>query len=653
MAQKNELGSVTIAELQEKFNPSDSSAVATILYNKGKTYFEYREDSGFKIITDVEVKVKIYKKEGYNWANDAVQFYTGGVDKETVSFSRAITYNLVNGQIEKTKLKNENEFSEQQNKFWSARKIVMPNVKEGSIIEYRYTIKSPFYTTFPDWKFQRSIPVKYSEYITEIPEYYVYNPYRKGSIMPKESSEKLKSTIKIPQRDLTVTTRDNTSGKREMNIIEYITNKTRYLLENIPAIKEESYVNNIDNYTVTLQHELAGVQMPQSSYEGYSTTWENVAKKIYENEDFGNQIRKNNYYESDVTTIIQGLTSDEEKTMAIFTFVKSRMNWNNINGYLTDNGVKKAYSDKSGNTADINLMLVSMLKYAGIKSNPVLISTRANGISFFPTRTGFNYVIASAVVNGKSILLDATNKNSLPNVLPLRDLNWIGRAISNDGTSDIVDIMPNFNSSNSVNLVGSIDAKGIVSGKIRDQYNDYYALRFRDRYKGIANTVISDNIEKENNGMEISDYEVSSHDVLTDPVVEKYSFKNSNATEVIGDKIYFSPLLHLATVENPFTQETREYPIDFSFPINNKYRINLTIPEGHTIENLPKPAKVNMENNYGNFSYSISSSANQVQILLELNINASIVPPEDYETIKEFYKLFIEKNNEKIILKKV
>lgn len=125
------------------------------------------------------------------------------------------------------------------------------------------------------------------------------------------------------------------------------------------------------------------------------------------------------------------------------------------------------------------------------------------------------------------------------------------------------------------------------------------------------------------------------------------------ATEVIGNKIYFSPLLHLAAKENPFKQENREYPIDFSYPTNNRYRVNLTIPNGYSIENLPKTAKVNMENDYGNYSYTISSSGNQIQLLLEFNINASIVPPDDYQTIKEFYKLLIEKQNEKIILKKV
>jgi hypothetical protein len=68
---------------------------------------------------------------------------------------------------------------------------------------------------------------------------------------------------------------------------------------------------------------------------------------------------------------------------------------------LCNEGVKKAYKDKTGNVAEINLMLTAMLRYAGLNANPVLVSTRSNGIAIFPNRTAFNYVIA-AVENGSS-----------------------------------------------------------------------------------------------------------------------------------------------------------------------------------------------------------------------------------------------------------
>lgn len=90
---------------------------------------------------------------------------------------------------------------------------------------------------------------------------------------------------------------------------------------------------------------------------------------------------------------------------------------------------QKAYTDKTGNVAEINLMLTSMLRYAGLEANPVLISTRSNGIAYYPTIAAFNYVVSAVDISGELVLLDATEKYSNINVLPFRDLNWIGRLV--------------------------------------------------------------------------------------------------------------------------------------------------------------------------------------------------------------------------------
>ena len=526
----------------------------------------------------------------------------------------------------------------------------MPNVKEGSIIEYKYTIKSPYISNFPEWKFQRSIPVNYSEYITDIPEYYFYNVHRKGVLTPIEAKDKFSKTLQL---DELVAPHGRGGGYvHDLENINYIDNRTTYTLENISALKEESFINNIENYASSLEFEHSGTQMPQKAFESFSTTWGDVAKKIYESDSFGDQIDKNNYYGDDLKTLLQGLSTNDEKVATIFSYVQSRMTWNKYNSYYCDGGVKKAYQDRTGNSAEINLMLVSMLRFAGLDANPVLVSTRANGVALYPSRTAYNTVIASVMIDGKLSLLDATSKYSLPNILPSRDLNWFGRIIRKDETSDMVDLMPSFSSQDVVNMIATIDAKGQVSGKVREQYLDYNGLRFRENYTGVSKESIMEKMEKRNSGLEVSDYDLNDKD-LGEPVVEKYAFKDSNEADIVGDKIYFSPLLQFATKENPFKQETREFPVDFSFPSKDKYMLNITIPDGYQVESLPKPVALAMDKGYGNFSLAISNTDNQIQATIILNINTSIVPAEDYDTLKEFFKKVIEKENEKIALKKI
>lgn len=648
-AQKKELGNVTIEELKEKVHPKDSSAVAAVLFEKGKTYFEYSQEDGFLLITNVEVKIKVYKKEGYDFANKSVRFYIGGTAKENISFSKAVTYNLNNGQIEKTKLKSEGEFTENINKFWSRKKITMPNVKEGSIIEYKYEIRSPYISTFPEWSFQQSIPVNSSEYQTLVPEYYVYNVYRKGSLQPVEIKNSISKSVAISEKVLNI----NKGYSRENSTFNYSEQQIIYKLENIPALKEEAFVNNIDNYKTSVYHELSQKRLPQAVAEFYSTTWEDVTKKIYENEDFGDQLNKENYFEEDLKNVVKDLENRDEKIAAVFNYVQNRMNWNKYYSYSCDEGVKKAYQDKTGNSAEINLMLIAMLRHIGLDANPVLVSTRANGISIFPSRTAFNFVIASVTTDNGIVLLDATSKISSPNILPLYDLNWFGRMIRKDGTSELVDLMPKLVSDDVVNMLVSIDNQGQVSGKVREQYFDYAALNYRDRYLGLSNDSYLENLEKRHEGLEIADFELTNDKIINEPIIEKYSIKSNNLTEQIGDKIYFEPLLHFTQSENPFKQETRQYPIDFAFPFKDKYMVNITIPQGYQVESIPKSASFAMANNYGSFNMSTSNTDTQIQVVVNFIINASIIPSEDYDTLKEFFKIVIDKQKEKIILKKI
>lgn len=122
-AQKNELGEVTKEELEQKSHPTDPSAYAAILFAKGTTYMDYSTSNGFMIVTEVDTKIKIYNKDGYDWANKIISYYSSDNGDETVDVNKAVTYNLIDGKVVKTKLKKEGEFTEQVNKFYKQKKL--------------------------------------------------------------------------------------------------------------------------------------------------------------------------------------------------------------------------------------------------------------------------------------------------------------------------------------------------------------------------------------------------------------------------------------------------------------------------------------------------------------------------------------------------
>ncbi|MBF4508343.1 DUF3857 and transglutaminase domain-containing protein [Flavobacterium sp. JLP] len=620
-AQNFEMGKVTIAELEEKKHPIDSAASAAILFSKGTVDIKNTGSSE----TSVQMRIKIYKKEGYNWSNVQFAFPSGKLS--AISITEVYTYNLVDGKIVKSKLKPEGEFLEKSNKNYWIKKITFPDVREGSIIEYQFKNYGGA-LNIRDWDFQKSIPVNYSEFKTIIPDSFVFKRNTTGFFSPK-----IKTQVA------------NTYG--------YLAIENIYSLQNLPAMKEEEYVNNINNYRASISHELETIAIPGQIFKSFSSNWSAVAKTIYEYENFGLELNKTGYFEEDLKLLLQAKLKSEDKMTAILNYVKSNIKWNNHFGYGCDQGVRKAYKEKTGNCADINLMLTAMLRYSGLEAHPVLISTRSNGITFFPNIDAFNYVIAAVETPNGNVLLDATDEFSTLNILPLRDLNWVGRLIRKDGTSDVIDLMPKKTSNDLVTMSFEITEQGKVEGKARRQYSDYNALSFRQKTASEKEEAYIEEIENKNSNIEISEYKRVNQNEFLLPVSESFSFTGSNLAEVIDGKIYLNPMLFFLSEKNPFKQEKREYPVDFGFPFCNKYTITIKLPENFTVENLPESTAVVMEDNLGAFKFDIAFTDNLIQISMIHQINEAIFPIEKYEMLKEYYKTMLAKQSEKIVLKRI
>jgi hypothetical protein len=651
-AQEFKLGKVSLAELEQKVHPKDTAAVAAILFKKGETKFVYDQGYGFKVVTEVTMRIKIYKKGGYDWANKEVRFLSGSATiKEAVTFSDAVTYNLVAGKIEKTKLKSEGEFVEKVNKYWSKKKITLPNIKEGSVIEFKYSIRTNNIGMLRDFYFQTDIPINYAENKTYIPEYFIYNVKIKGFISPKITVENSAASFTINSKERSEGLVSNTTFSSDK--IDYQETRTTYIAKDMPAMKEEAFVNNIDNYTVSLVQELSMTKYPNEPLKPYSSDWNAVVKTIYDYDDFGAELNKTGYFEDGIKSIVSGLKTQDEIILAILNYVKSTVKWNENYGYSCDDGVKKAYKDKTGNVAEINLMLTAMLRNAGLKANPVLVSTRTNGIAIFPNRGAFNYVIAAVETPEGLILLDGTSKFSTPNVLPFRDLNWLGRLIRRDGTSDEVDLMPKKASNDFVTMNYAIDASGKITGKFRRQRSDHNAMKFRSEVENVKEEDYLEKLENENEKIEIADYSRANEKDVQLPVTETCSFSGANLCEVIGEKMYINLMLFFTQEHNPFKQETREYPVDFGFPFLDKYTINIDIPEGYVVESMPKSSQINMEDDLGSFKFMSNAAGNKIQLSVSHQINSPIVSSEYYSMLKDYYQAMIAKETEKIVLKKV
>lgn len=626
--QNYKFGKVSEEEIQEKYYPRDSTANAAYLFKKRKTYTSLSTAS-IQLVTEVHVRMKIYNKDGFDWATEKIKLF-GGNSGETVSGIKGYTYNIIEGEIVETKLDKDDIFSENTSEYLNVKKFTMPNVKEGSVVEWIYKIYSPYFSSIDDVVVQYEIPVKRYESRIELLEWFNFNKRQKGYYPFR--------IIASTHRNAQLETSD-----RVLEIME----------DNIPALKSEPYVNSMSNYTAALELEISSLRAPELGlFENYATSWEQIAYDIYKDDSFGGELKKSRHLFEDIEILKVGLVTESDKINAALKYVKEKIKWNGNNGLVPEEGLKDAFKEGTGNIGDINLTLVNVLKQLGLKAYPVLTSTREHGITFFPTKKGLNYVIAVAETAEGKILLDASEKYSLPNVLPLRALNWRGMVLKEEGKMEFVNLETSSISKKTSNLSYSINEEGLVEGLNRVKYENLQSIDYRTENSSLEEDKIISNIEQENDDIEILNFRLANLDKLTSPVNVMYKFEKEDGVEIIGDKMYISPLLFNAIDENPFKLEKREYPIDFGSPLERKFSVNIQIPTGYKVESIPETVGYKLTDNLAEFLYSVKDNGGTIQVGVLVRVNKGIVPAANYDEFKSFYSQIVTKTMENIVLQK-
>lgn len=628
-AQNYKFGKVSEAEILEKSHPIEPNANAAVLYKSENIYF-VNFSEGFKQIREVHERVKIYNKEGFDLATERIVLYRGGGgSKEILKGIKGVTYNFEGGKVIEDKLTKNAIFDEDVNDYIRISTLTMPNIKEGSVIEYFYTIESPF-LAIDDVIMQYEIPINKLEVSIKTPEYFRYNKSfnPRAQFYPKINESKGNAS----DFETFIISVDETS---------------------IPSLKDEELISSLDNYRAKLGMELSAVQQSGGGFKTLATTWEEVCKTIYDNPSFGDQIKRSNFYSDDIETVAGGIADPFAKAFALQNYIKSKVKWNGNYGFTSLKGTRTAYKEGTGNVADINLLLISMLQSLNVNAYPVLVSTRNNGIPLFPTRNGFNYVICMVETEAGYALFDATENFSSFNVLPTRAINWQGRVLRPDGSSRWVNLTPNKPSVQSTSLNVTLKDDFSAEGAVRKRYTDYLAFDYRNKYAFSSDEDHIKKLESGNGSIEISELNFENAKNVTKPVDVSYKYQLQDAVENIGDNLYLQPMLFTAMKESPFKADSRLYPIDFTYPVSEKYIINISLPDGYEVETLPQSEALNFKDQACSFKYISKVNGKYLQLNISLDINSTIISTADYPDFKAFFDKIIEKQNEQVVLKKV
>ena len=618
-------GDVSMEELKMTSYDQDSSASAVILSDYGEAYISV--SNSLQMNFERHVRIKILKADGNRWADAAIPLYHSGSSEERVSGLKPSSYNLEDGKIVETKMSKDGIFKEKFNKNINLQKFTIPNVKEGTVLEYSYKLVSDYILNFPNWQFQYSIPVKRSEYWAILPDFLIFEKYMQGYLAVSNYEMKHKT------------------------MATYQAQGHHWTLNHAPAFRQEPFMTSEDDFIAKINFAISHINIPGTPTQELMGSWTKLNNDLLESEAFGKAISGSNFLKKTVDEITAGITQPMEKLIAIHNYVKQNIEWDGTKDILAD-PIRKVLELKKGTAGDINITLAAMLEKAGIVTEMVLLSTRDHGFirKNYPMQKQFNYVVCEATIDGKPIYLDATERYLPVNVLPERCLNGLGYRVSSV-RQGWIDVTPKAKSKTVVSADLLLDESGGVSGALEFTRDGYDAGRMRrELHSKGQETYLKDLFAAKN--WQITGSEFTNVAEIDQTAKEKHQLTIQEHATVAGDVIYVNPFITSQIESNPFKQASRLYPVDFGSPVEKVYMCKITIPEGFQVDEIPQSKMFMLPGNTARFMFNVSQSDRAIQITSNFQINKNLFTQDEYLNLKEFYNQVVAKQSEQIVLKK-
>ncbi|WP_378106701.1 transglutaminase domain-containing protein [Chryseobacterium sp. sg2396] len=605
------------ADLKKTNSQIEKNAPAEILYNS--LSIDLSPSNQYFYQKKYFSKIKIYdKNRSEEWLNLNIPVASG----ESLNDFEVIVYNYKNNSVERTIINKQDQLKENLVKGLKFYKLAIPNILDGSVIEYHYRIETSnvFNLTY---YLQYNIPVIYQEYIFEYPESLTYTFNSTGnSLAPKYNMSKSLSRLGV-----------------NMNMY-------KFGYENVSSVQKENFVKGSDRDRAKIKPELKKYAAKYFLFES-SDKWNKLAEKLKYSDNFGGFLETGvrDIVPEDIKKTIDPL----ERANKVFDFVKNNYKWNKNFGIIASQSLRQFVKSKSGNSADINLLLTALLKDVKLEANPVLISTVENGVLnvFTPNLNNVNMVLASIKIKDQLYFYDATSFASKVNILPERDWNDFGILLEDDKATDFSFSNTNI-SKKELFVKADIDVQNSeIKGNISQIETGLYAIEAYDNF--------DDNHDKYNQAFK-TDFAVNAKDIesklLPDGGFEsKMKFSSSNLMDIVGDKIILNPILFLNTRNESFDQkEERKNQIDFISAFTKEKKVELTIPDGYKVTDLPKPKKIVTDDKEISYTYKVEILNNKILVNSKVDVLSQNYPKEYYTFFKQIWKIMNESENQVISL---
>lgn len=606
-------------ELALKSCSFDPDAPAVFL-RKDATVIPDRE----KMFTYYRTRIKILKSNGLEHGNIKIRFYHAN-EYEKIANLTAVTINYDDQGVKKMHaVSNKDIHYTKDDQYFTSIVFSMPELREGSIIEYSYISERRSYRIVDYWYFQDEIPVLHSTF-----DY---------TIMPEAQF----SYRVLKSRELPISMRE---VKTEGRLI--------FSMDNLPGITDEAFMDAKRDYLsrVELQMNYSGSSIDRQKFVA---NWQDLTMELLKDEDFGQAIRKRIGGTEDIIKQASLIPSIKDRMNFIYRIVQQQLNWNHYIGIYAAEKLKTVWDKKSGSAAEINLVLLNLLEAAGVPASPLLVSDRFHGKvnTSHPFISQFSKVIAFVEIDGREHYLDASGNHVYTELIPENILNTQGYLVDRKLSRFVMIADPLHFEKRSVNIVGKVQSNGTLLGQAFVTDKDYARIQRVGQIKRDQEGYIQNTFVKPHPQMLMDSFHIRNQDKDTLPLEQLLHFRQQ--LELAGDYYLLSTNLFGGVEKNPFLAEKRYTEINFGCKRSISFNESFDLGDGLELEGLPKPLALRTQDT-GLFVSRMtdkSEDGKKLVVKTRLEINRTLYGPDEYDGLREFFKKMYGVLNEPIVLKK-
>ncbi len=632
-------GKVSAEELAALPPAGDSTAGAYVLYDRLDLKFVWLQDKGPARTEYFHTRTKLLKASSFDLADLEISYDRS---YQKLHGLHAVIH-LPTG--ESVKLSRRDFIREQDKDQGETIKFTYPQVTAGAIIEFEYTLTTESILIPSSFAFQRKIPVRWAEYSASIPIYYNYVSLGTNGQYAVNEVGQSRRAWGPSFRNAPADNNDHVAHT-----------EIRWAMRDVESFRVQPYTNNLHDYLPRVRLQLQEVAYPGEIVQPIFSNWKQLAEELLDRDDFGdpflNRGTHDKMWDEARKEILAG-TTDKERIDAAYYYVCRRLRSNSEVSFLGTESPDKLLAEGMGNSADLNLSLLAMLREAGIEAYPLLVSLRDGGspIEFYPILTQFDHLMVYTEVDGKPYLLDANGPSRPPGLPRVASLNHRGWLVDADQPRWVDVEVPQ--ARQVVMATIRLDEAGGAEVDLQSRLTSYYAFSGRgqlQRQESPDDTPIASEVLSAFPEARLLTHEVGGGDDDASAPLSVNLSMQVPAAMASDDFLYLQPVLIPMLNKELDDVETRLYPVDFPYPWQLDYVANVVIPEGYTVEELPESIRMQSEDGGMSATYSVTDNGSGlISLVFRVSLDRTVYQAADYPMLRHMYRRIIDLQEANIV----